>query len=144
MTKIKSENEVPELKCLQFGIDKPYMYAEKKLQKATADFIKYYDIFDKCAFHVPNERKEETTRISLWAQGVKAGVSDWVFLKPFEKRGKYHPGMVIELKVNGGELSPDQIEFLNTAHENGYYTAVCWNFKSFESLVKWAYLGNQK
>lgn len=142
--------EIPDLLCPQFGIENPYMYAEKKMQIASAKFIALFDVFKKLAFHVPNEREKEITRMNLAKQGVKPGVSDWIILKPFtasESRfeelnqfcGKQYPYIAIELKANGGKLSEDQIAFLNDAHQDGAFCAVVWNLDWFERIVKWAY-----
>lgn len=132
----KTEN----LLCAELGKENPYQYSEKALQKVTAKFLRYFDIFKRRAFHVPNEREQEHTRIDLSLQGVKPGVSDWLILIPFEKDGVRFPGMAIELKNKTGSLSENQIEFLNEMYRDGYYCAVCWNAESFEDLIRWAYL----
>lgn len=136
----KTEN----LLCPELGKDNPYRFSEKALQKATAKFLQYFDVFKRRAFHVPNEREQEHTRIDLAAQGVKPGVSDWLILIAFEKDGVRFPGMAIELKNKTGSLSENQINFLNEMYNDGYYCAVCWNAESFEDLVRWAYLSKEK
>lgn len=131
---------MPELKCDQLGMDKPYVGKEANLQKATHRFLSYYDMFKNSAYHIPNERKGDGARIQLSLQGVKPGVSDWCIAIPFEINGVQYHGMYLELKVQGGKVSVEQIEFLNTQHELGYYCVVVWNFEAFEKVISEAYL----
>lgn len=137
---IKKLMRVPELKCDQLGLDNPYPGKEENFQKATHEFLSYYDIFKKSAYHIPNERKGDGARIQLSLQGVKPGVSDWCIAIPFKRNGVQYHGMYLELKTESGKLSADQIEFLNTQYELGYYCAVVLNFESFEKLINEAYL----
>lgn len=87
-------------------------------------------------FHVPNGgHRSKATAGRLKAAGVKAGVPDLFLPVP---RGKYH-GMVCELKVQGGRLTPDQRAWLETLTEFGYYAVVAFGAdEALESLI--AYL----
>jgi len=49
--------------------------------------------------------------------GVRAGVHDLIILEPNKK---YH-GMTLELKVKGGKVSQEQLEFQLAAQRRGYY-----------------------
>lgn len=97
---------------------------------------------DVLAFHVANEgisaRRNNAKAFGAKrkAKGVKAGVPDWVILEP---RNEYH-GMMIELKVKGGSLSPSQKLFLKRSEASGYYVAICWSLQEFVYHVT-KYLG---
>lgn len=136
---IKKLLPVAELECPQLGLDKPYLGKEAQFQKATQAFLAHYDMFNKSAYHIPNERKGDGTRIQLSLQGVKPGVADWCIAIPFECDGKIYHGMYLELKVHKGEVSQEQIEFLNTQFRLNYFCAVIWNLEVFEQVIKWAY-----
>jgi len=74
-------------------------------------------------FAVPNGgARDAKTGARLKAEGVKRGVCDMLLLSA---HGTYH-GLAIELKVKGGKLTPEQSDFLNTHHENGYLAGVCY------------------
>ncbi len=138
------------LLCPEYGLEKPYLGRERTFQKSTASYLAMFDKFNVRAFHVPNggervQRRNKKGEVysdgaNLKKDGVKAGVSDWHILIPFELEGIKYPGMVIELKAIGGTIQDSQINYLNEMYEDGYYCAVCWNLESFEKIVKMAYL----
>ena len=80
----------------------------------------------KIAFHIANERKTTPQGGALLRRmGVLAGVSD-IFLA--RARNGFH-GLFLEIKVEGGKLSQNQIDFLKEMDAEGYDTDVCWNHK---------------
>lgn len=42
----------------------------------------------------------------------------------------------IELKVGGGKLSPDQLEFQDWCTEYGFPHAVCWEIEAVEAVLR--------
>lgn len=128
-----------------YGKEKPYQGKEEDFQKATALLVAHYPFLEKLAFHVPNERgagrKEESNfrrvmaiqRKKLSAQGVKTGISDWIFLVP---RGTFH-GMVLELKTKKNKTTDSQDEFLEAAAAEGYFAAVIYNLDTFHAVLEW-------
>jgi hypothetical protein len=128
-------------RVIELGKDKPHPGPESKLQESTALFLAYKQKVR--ALHVPNERgfsrqgfpahikklisQRIARRVSLLKkEGYVPGASDWVFM---------YPQMAIELKVKNGELSADQIIFLNSMVEVGIPAYVIWNFDEFERVV---------
>lgn len=73
-------------------------------------------------FSVPNGgHRHKSTAARLKAQGVRAGVSDVLYLVP---RGGFH-GLALEFKrQSGGVVSPLQESFLGWAKGNGYRAEV--------------------
>lgn len=96
-------------------------------------------------FHVPNGgRRSKATAGRLKAAGVKAGVPDLVLLCPRRSKhsGRQYHGMVCELKVQGGRLSPSQKAWLETLEGQGYYAVVA--FGADEAMERFvAYLDEE-
>lgn len=90
-------------------------------QMVGARLSKYPEL--RYLFHVPNGgHRSKATAGRLKAAGVKAGVPDLLLLVP---RGRYH-GMVCELKMPGGRLSPSQKAWLEALNRFGYYAVVAF------------------
>lgn len=66
--------------------------------------------------------------------GCKAGVHDLIILVP---RGKYH-GMTLELKIEGGDATKNQIEFRERATTQGYYSVIMPVTMRFQEAFDWA------
>lgn len=82
--------------------------------------------------HVPNGgKRDRMTAISLKRQGVKAGVPD-IFLPA--SRGGCH-GLYIELKAGKNATTEKQKKWLNYLSDQGYYTAVCYGWRSAANLI---------
>lgn len=84
----------------------------------------------KWLLHIPNGGKRSRgTAGRMKAMGVKKGAVDMVLMF------RYGPwaGLSIELKVGNNTPTEDQVEWLETATEHGYYTAVCWTFEEFQA-----------
>jgi hypothetical protein len=124
---------------LHYGQENPYDGKETDFQKSSAALVAYHNL--PFAYHIPNESRRpgkagNVERMMLKAQGVLSGVADWCIP---HKTNAGHPGSYIELKVKGGNLSQDQIEFLNGAHKEGYFCAVVWNLDALDGLLKELY-----
>lgn len=73
-------------------------------------------------FAVPNGgARSKATAGKLKKEGVKAGVSD-LFLSV--ARDGYH-GLYVEMKAQGGRVSPEQRAWIEAAREHGYRAEVC-------------------
>ena len=110
----------------------PYAGSEDNLQMATAQIVALHR--DLIAFHTPNGGlRNFVVAAKLKRMGTLPGVSDWLILK----KTKNFSGACIELKVKKGSLSKPQIEFLERAEKEGYFTAVAWSIEGFqEALLK--------
>ena len=93
----------------------------------------------KVAFHIANERKTTPQGGALLRRmGVLAGVSD-IFLA--RAKNGFH-GLFLEIKADGGKLSPNQIEFLKSMDTEGYDTDTCVGHKAAIQRIS-EYLGLQ-
>ena len=73
-------------------------------------------------YHVPNGGKRDIkTAMRLKQEGVKAGIPDIVL--PVS-RGGYH-GLYIELKVGKNKPTKEQLKWLESLEQEGYYTTWC-------------------
>lgn len=67
------------------------------------------------------------------AEGMKKGIPD-LFL-PVARRG-YH-GLYIEMKRGSNKPTPEQVEFLKFAEEQGYLDKVCYSADEAIETLKW-------
>lgn len=74
----------------------------------------------------------------LKAEGVRAGVSDLTLAVP---RGQYH-GAYLEVKAQGGVVSPSQAEFQKQMEFLGYRAVTCYGAGEAIEFIK-SYLGEQ-
>lgn len=113
-----------------YGKDKPYQGKETKFQESAIGFIR---MFDKKAYHVPNEGKRKAkTGANLKRQGLMKGAPDIVSHMPHD--GYF--GFLAELKVEGGKLSQEQWEFLITQKRRGHFVCVPWSMDGFIQACK--------
>ena len=89
-------------------------------------------------FHVPNgEKRAKVTAVRLQTQGVKPGVPDLSL--PVARHG-YH-GLWIEMKTNGGRVSPAQRAWIDALRAQGYRVAVCYGWEAardeIETYLTW-------
>jgi hypothetical protein len=91
-------------------------------------------------FHVPNGGlRHPAVAASLRRQGVKPGVPDYLLLCP---RGCWH-GLAIELKVpayplhkkKAGTTTPEQEDWLEHLHSQGYKCLVCWGWEEAKDAI---------
>jgi hypothetical protein len=122
------------------GKEKPYQAPEDYLQKAVARFI--WAQYPKIVwFHVPNggfRNGKEAQKFK--AMGVRAGVSDLIFLEP---RMNYH-GLIIELKTKKNEITALQEKFLVQMDERGFLCVVCYNFDSVQKTINKYFDGEKR
>lgn len=87
----------------------------------------------KLLYHIPNGgRRNKGEAGRLKAEGVKAGAPDVCL--PVARNG-FH-GAYIELKKQGGRVSPGQIRWLRDLEGQGYFTAVCYSWEAAAALLK--------
>ena len=116
---------------LHFGRANPYKGKEDDFQETAALFFAYKP--DLNFFHVANERKTTIqSGAKLKRKGVKPGVSDCIINTP--TRTGFH-GVDIELKVEGGRLSKEQLEFLLKSKNDGRFACVCWNLEAIQEVI---------
>lgn len=91
-----------------------------------------YPKYDKLLFAIPNGGVRNIgTAVKLKKEGVVAGVPDLFLMLP---KGGWH-GMWIEMKVAGGKLQPNQVEFMGRATLLGYMSVVCYSFEEAKDLI---------
>lgn len=82
--------------------------------------------------HVPNGGKRPRGAAGrLKAMGVKKGVLDVILPLPYNGWA----GLAIELKVGSNKPTEEQEDWLAVFAAAGYYTAVCYDFASFQKHV---------
>lgn len=83
-------------------------------------------------FAVPNGgHRAKTTATKLKAEGVRAGVADYLF--PVA-RGPYR-GLAIELKTQTGRASREQVAFLTALRAQGWRAEVARGWEQARDLV---------
>lgn len=88
------------------------MTSEANIHMALWKLIEAYQLPDTKIFHVPNgEKRGPKTASRLRAMGVIPGVPDFGYIA----NGK---AGFLELKAEGGRLSPNQREFFRVAEHN--------------------------
>ena len=87
--------------------------------------------------HVANEGKRSLVgNVELNRQGRKKGVPD-ICLPVARKKAN---GLYIELKRQGGRLTPEQKEWLERLREQGYHAAVAYGWEQAREIIE-EYLG---
>ncbi len=82
--------------------------------------------------HFANERKCTLMEGRLLKRmGVKKGVADFFLAFPQNQ----YAGLWVELKVNGGKLSPEQKSFLARKHQRGYCAMPVWEEEAAKELI---------
>jgi len=66
------------------------------------------------------------------AEGARAGTPDLFLL--VARKG--FNGMIIEMKREGGRVTPEQTAFINDASEEGYYCAVCYSARCATDAIE--------
>ncbi|QDH45791.1 putative nuclease containing VRR-NUC domain [Pantoea phage vB_PagM_PSKM] len=108
---------------------------KEKIEQVDAVAFTRYNFPGVLFFHPVNEGNIPVQyRSKLVEQGMLAGISDFVILKP--SRG-FH-GALIEMKRSNksdSKVSPDQIEILKQARSEGYFTAITYGFDEFRKAL---------
>lgn len=83
-------------------------------------------------FSIPNGGKRSIITASIMkAEGARKGAVDFMLLVP---RGGYH-GLLLEMKRPGGQLTPEQKQFLKDHLDDGYGTAVCFTSEQAINVI---------
>jgi hypothetical protein len=115
---------------LTLGLNKPYVGKEDDFQKSVCYFLNAQKLL---FHHSPNGGKRNLFEaIKFKKMGVKAGFPDIAIYEPF---GKYH-GLMIELKVKGGEPTKHQLKWLELLEKKGYMVAICYSLDSVIELIQ--------
>lgn len=141
---------------IEIGKDKAYIGYEENFQKSLVELLRLrYPRLEFFAvpngFRVTFQRKSIRTGSAfdsyisqkekeanakqarkLKDQGMKSGVAD---IQIKEARHGFH-GIDLELKVKGGRLSDDQINYLTSVEQKGYLAIVAYNVESITLLLK--------
>lgn len=80
--------------------------------------------------------RDPVTAGKLSAEGLRAGVPDLCL--PVPRQG-YH-GLYVELKTQGGQLSPEQRWWAEQLRAQGYRVEACWGWEA-AAVAIWTYLG---
>lgn len=78
-------------------------------------------------FHVPNGgKRDKVVAAQMKRQGVKRGVPDILF--PVGSRE--YVGLAIELKIEGGRVSPEQQDWIALLRRQHWLVVVAWGWQS--------------
>lgn len=102
---------------------------EHRIQCACVQWFRYqYPGYRHNLFAVPNGgRRDKTTAAKMKAEGVLAGVSDLILLKPNAK----HHALLIEMKTRTGRQADTQREWQHLIERDGYKYIVCRSLDDF-------------
>ncbi len=105
---------------------------EQQIQRAVVAHLRLRAKPDVLWWHTPNARKQSLRQGAAWkAEGVLAGVSDLILL--YQGRA-----FALELKSDGGRLSPAQQEFMDRFNTAGGYAGYAVGVdRAIECLKAW-------
>lgn len=131
-----SFKKLKELQIPVLGRSKPYLGKEDDFQKSVANYLRLRKI---CFIHAANGGKRILAEAKkLKAMGVSAGFPDLAIFDPtkynFDGFDSYS-GLIIELKVDKGKVSPYQVEWLKKMKDRNFYVAVCFSIDSVIDLI---------
>ena len=106
---------------------------QKALFAWAAQLAKYNPAMKLHMLHaIPNGGKRDPlTAARLKAEGARAGVPDVCFPVPWHD----FAGLYIELKIEGGRVSPEQRTWLADLRSVGYAVAVAWSFEAAKQAI---------
>lgn len=94
----------------------------------------------KWVFAVPNGfYSTPAQKAKMRQEGLRSGV--WDIFLPYA-RGKYH-GMFLEMKFGSNKLTPEQVEFGDTATAEGYLCRVAYDWLTAYNFIL-DYMGLEK
>ena len=99
-------------------------------------------LHDECRwiFAIPTGGyRRKTTAVNLRNEGVKKGVWDLFCCYP---RNGFH-GMYVEMKFGNNKLTPEQVEFGDTATAEGYLCRVAYDWLTAYNFIL-EYMGLEK
>lgn len=101
-------------------------------QNCVRWFRLQYPEFGKLLFAVPNDSiRTERNGQRLKSQGMTAGVSDLILLKPNSK----YATLCIEMKVGKNKQTDFQKEWQKAVTEQGNKYVICRSFEEFEKEI---------
>lgn len=112
---------------------------EASLQAASAKYFALKLPKTFIAIHVPNEgRRSWAQGKRLKAQGMTAGVLDWIIMGRYPKVVSFASGRtyMIELKAPGRYMSKEQKKFCNRLDDCGIPWALCRSLDEIEAQLK--------
>lgn len=96
-------------------------------------FDLHYPQLQDLFFHIPNGgHRHMLVAKKMKSEGVRPGIPDLKLAVP--KQG-YH-GLFIEMKAQGGRLSPRQKVVISKLRANGYRVEVCRGFDAARAVVQ--------
>ncbi len=126
---------------------KPRKDAEEQLHLALVEHLRWRANKRVIWWHTPNELvRSEAQAKKFKAMGGLAGVYDFTFLVPREfgvpsDRFTVAVPCVLEIKIDGGLLSKDQLQFGADCDALGIENAVAWNIdQALSILAAWGVL----
>lgn len=110
-------------------VNKPKPLSEKQIHIAVMQWVRLHKDIAPFVFHVPNEgMRDPHYGFLLKRLGMKKGVFDIFIMMPRHGYG----GAWIEIKREGGKMSPAQKQFEHEAKSQNFFTAVC---RSIEAAI---------
>jgi hypothetical protein len=105
--------------------------SERQIQTTLVEHIRKRQVPDLLWFHVPNAPRSRITGAILKAMGMRAGVSDLLFLHC----GKLY---ALELKAADGRPTTEQLRFQADVNRAGGYAALCYGLdRALACLKTW-------
>jgi hypothetical protein len=97
--------------------------------------LKHFDFF----FAVPNGGKRNIkTAVKLKAEGVRAGVLDFICLWPINYKGESYVGLAIEMKHGKNKQTLKQKEWFEKFVTCGWKCVVCYSWvEAKEEIIKY-------
>ena len=113
--------------------------SQRALVKWWAFACKSFGVPEHLLVSFPNGGKRGIREaVLIKKEGCRRGAPDLILLVP---RGSYH-GMAIEMKAQGGKLSPDQFIFMRDLYLQGYWPVVSYGTEfAIDEITKYL---NQK
>jgi len=84
-------------------------------------------------------RKNKTTSAILKGEGSRAGMTDYFLAQERTIGGIRYSGLWLEVKIDTGTVSPNQIEFMDCMRVQGYAAFCGYGFEECKNIIK-AYL----
>lgn len=117
-------------------------HLESQLQISCIKWLNLaYPKLAPLCFAIPNGHKRNAITASiLKREGVRAGVADLFFAKPWHVDvDETICGLFIEMKIGKGKQSDAQLAFEKAVTEQGYAYSVVRTFEEFKTLItNWA------
>ena len=125
-----TDNQTKTLQCNE-SMKSITEQSESTIQKQCIKWMKFQYPF-LITFAIPNGGTRNIREaVSMQQQGVMAGVSDLIILRP----NKTHHALCIEFKTKNGRQSPAQKEFEKNVKQWNYQYSICRSLDEFMKVV---------